>query len=324
MRTELTSGRLAIAVSLSCLAAAASAQTIGTFRWQQQPYCNVVTVTVTQVGAIYRLEGTDDQCGATRLASASGIAFPNPDGTIGMGLAVVTTDGSTGGTPLHIDATISLAALSGTWRDSTGASGAWEFTPGSGTTGNLRPIPSLSFPGGVSVGGGAVRDVASPTTGTDAANKDYVDTSARAVRSMPVPLSGYSAARKGNLNVDSWGCVDFDTAASSSIKMDLPLPEGASLTAVRVKYMHWSTASAPITFRIHFIDFDDNGFAYEDYLANSLNSSSGSTGNRAETIVASPVPPAVSSSRSYYLSGFAGAHTGLLAFCGATAFYTLP
>jgi hypothetical protein len=32
--------------------------------------------------------------------------FPNPNGTIGFGLTVVTTPG---GTPLHIDATITLS-----------------------------------------------------------------------------------------------------------------------------------------------------------------------------------------------------------------------
>ena len=42
---------------------ASEAQTVGTFRWQLRTFCNVVTVAITQNGAVYRLEGTVDQCG---------------------------------------------------------------------------------------------------------------------------------------------------------------------------------------------------------------------------------------------------------------------
>jgi hypothetical protein len=81
--------------SLLVVAAAESAdgQTLGTFRWQLQPYCNVLTLTVTQVGGIYRLEGTDDRCGAASRSSALGTAFLNPDGTIGFGINVVAAPG---------------------------------------------------------------------------------------------------------------------------------------------------------------------------------------------------------------------------------------
>ncbi len=73
----------------------ADAQPLGTFRWQLQPYCNVLTVVVTQVGAVYRVEGTDDQCGAATAASVIGTAFPNPNGSIGFGLNVVAAPGGT-------------------------------------------------------------------------------------------------------------------------------------------------------------------------------------------------------------------------------------
>lgn len=123
----------------------ATAQTIGTFRWQQQPYCNVLTLTITQIGAAYRLEGTDDGCGAPRQASVVGLAFLNPNGTVGMGLTVVTNDGAgSGGAPLHLDAAISLTSLSGTWRDNTGQTGAWVFTAAAGTGGAARPAPVLA------------------------------------------------------------------------------------------------------------------------------------------------------------------------------------
>lgn len=120
-------------------AGVAVAQPIGAFRWQMQPYCNVVTVNVVQAGGIYHLNGTDDQCGASRVAAAFGEAFLNPDGSIGFGLTIVTTGNTVGGAPVHVDATITLATLSGTWRDSSGQAGAWTFTPGAGTGGSTRP-----------------------------------------------------------------------------------------------------------------------------------------------------------------------------------------
>jgi hypothetical protein len=115
----------------------ADAQSLGTFRWQLQPYCNVVSVVVTQSGSVYRLEGTDDQCGGgSDQASVVGTAFQNPDGTIGLGLNIVT---SPGGLALPVNAEITLPTLSGTWRDSAGNSGAFTFTPGAGTGGSPRP-----------------------------------------------------------------------------------------------------------------------------------------------------------------------------------------
>jgi len=117
-------------------ASAAEAQPVGTFRWQLRPYCNVVTVAVTQNGGVYRLEGTDDQCGAgSGPGSVIGTAFPNPDGTIGLGLNIVAAPG---GTPSPVHATLTLSTLGGTWRDSGGQTGAFVFTPGAGTGGSPR------------------------------------------------------------------------------------------------------------------------------------------------------------------------------------------
>lgn len=115
----------------------AAAQSLGTFRWQMQPFCNVVSLAVVQEGASYRLQGTDDQCGAVPTrAAVTGLAFANPNGTIGFGLVVI---GSPGGSPTLIDASINIADLSGTWRDSAGRNGNFLFTPGPGTGGSPRP-----------------------------------------------------------------------------------------------------------------------------------------------------------------------------------------
>lgn len=163
----------------------AGAQTLGTFHWQQLPYCNVLTLRVVQDGGTYRLDGVDDQCGAPTRAAVSGVAFPNPNGTVGMGLTLVMTPG---GIPLHLDATIDLATVSGTWR-SGGDSGAFVFRPGAGSSGPPRPVPRQPFLGGISLGGTTITNVAPPVAAADGANKAYVDASSTVV----VPLIGAGA-----------------------------------------------------------------------------------------------------------------------------------
>ena len=48
MRSTLVTGLATLAALI--VAVAAEAQSLGTFRWQLQPYCNVITVTVVQDG----------------------------------------------------------------------------------------------------------------------------------------------------------------------------------------------------------------------------------------------------------------------------------
>ena len=131
----------AVVIALLWTSVSANAQPIGTFRWQLQPYCNVVTVNVTQQNAIYTLDGTDDRCAASQAASVVGVAFLHPTGMVGFGLSIVLP----GGTPVHVEATISMASLSGTWRDSAGQSGTFTFTPGGGTGGAPRPVPTSAL-----------------------------------------------------------------------------------------------------------------------------------------------------------------------------------
>lgn len=127
-------------IVLALAVAPASAQSLGTFKWQLLPFCNVVSLTVVQLGGIYTLSGTDDQCGAqSGKASVAGTAFFNPGGTIGMGLAIVTTPG---GRPVHLEAAITLGSLSGTWHDSEGRNGAYVYTPLAGIGGPARPAPT--------------------------------------------------------------------------------------------------------------------------------------------------------------------------------------
>ncbi len=126
------------------LAPAASAQPLGSYRWQLEPYCNILTLAVVQQGGQYQLDGTDDQCGAAQAASVRGMAFQNLNGTIGFGLTIVTAPG---GTPVHVDATLTFPGLNGTWRDSAGHTGNLIFGAGVPAVGP-RPVLTGGLPPG--------------------------------------------------------------------------------------------------------------------------------------------------------------------------------
>lgn len=133
----------ALGVLLAALAAAppALAQPLGTFRWQLQPYCNVLTLNVVHAGGVYTLDGFDDQCGAATRAPVTGAAVINANGTVEIGLNIVVSPGAS---PVHVAVPVSMTTLGGTWRDNTGGSGAFVFTPGAGTGGSPRPIPTTT------------------------------------------------------------------------------------------------------------------------------------------------------------------------------------
>ena len=136
----MNSRSIAVMSGFLLLAAAslAPAQTIGTVRWQMQPYCNVVALNIVQYGTIFTLDGTDDQCGVAKAASAIGTAFFNPDGTIGLGINIVLAPGAS---TVHVSAQIALSG-NGTWIDSFGNSGTFVLTlgPGAGS-----PRPTLQY-----------------------------------------------------------------------------------------------------------------------------------------------------------------------------------
>ena len=103
-----------------------------------QPYCNVVTLTLTSTPAGFTLDGTDDQCGATNKAGAVGVGSFNASGNVTLNFAVVTAPA---GKPVHVSAVVSPANGNGTWTDSVGNSGTFAFfgaTPGLPS----RPLPA--------------------------------------------------------------------------------------------------------------------------------------------------------------------------------------
>lgn len=131
-------GRLTCATSTLCVlvlaATAADAQPLGSFTWQVQPFCNRVTVMVTQAGATYTLYGLDDQCGSQSRASVVGTAVPNANGSISIGFTAVVATGF----PVHVSAQVTLPSASGTWVDSLGNAGA--FVLNGSLAGSPRPL----------------------------------------------------------------------------------------------------------------------------------------------------------------------------------------
>jgi hypothetical protein len=98
----------------------ASAQVFGTFSWRMEPFCNIITLTVTQRPFGYTVDGHDNQCGAGQLSGATGQVVFNPDGTLGLSFTTVT---SPAGKTVHVTALVSPATGSGTWTDSVGNTG---------------------------------------------------------------------------------------------------------------------------------------------------------------------------------------------------------
>jgi len=114
----------------------AYAQVLGTFSWQTQPFCNVVSVTVIQQGGAYQLAGTDNLCG-TGTAPVTGTAALAGGGVV-LGFTVVLPSGRAA----QISASLNISTLSGTWVDADGNTGPFAF--GANAVGSPRPTPTSS------------------------------------------------------------------------------------------------------------------------------------------------------------------------------------
>ncbi len=109
-----------------------------------EPFCNVLTLTVEQRGSVFLLNGFDEPCGGSLRLPVQGLAVPQLDGIITLGLTVLRLPG---GAPVNLEAAINLPSVSGTWRDSAGSSGAFTFGP-TGTSGSPRPLQAATGPQG--------------------------------------------------------------------------------------------------------------------------------------------------------------------------------
>lgn len=141
LRSTLPAAFLAVVGTATPVAA----QNIGTFPFSLQPYCNIVTLTVTQEGSTYRLAGWDDACGATQRQPVIGTIAPNLDGTLHISFSATRPNG------IAVDTSISNFAIgpyTGNWTDSAGNAGTsgiigLSSVPG---TGGLRPGPVSNIP----------------------------------------------------------------------------------------------------------------------------------------------------------------------------------
>jgi hypothetical protein len=131
----------ALVLSLLGLAApSASAQSLGTFRWQLQPYGSVLNLNVTQQGAIYTLDGFESQCGGNASLPVSGIAVPQANGSVILGVTTINEQGH----GLHTRATINLTDFSGTWSDNANNTNqTLRFNPGETCPGGPRTGPTV-------------------------------------------------------------------------------------------------------------------------------------------------------------------------------------
>lgn len=132
----MTSRKTLIAgLAMLALGVPAQAQVIGSFTWQTQPHCNVVTLTVIQQGGLFQLAGSDNLCG-TGSAPVTGTAVAAAGGSAALGFTIALSSGRAA----HITAIINLLTLSGTWADGDGNTGTFLF--GGNTGGSPRPAPA--------------------------------------------------------------------------------------------------------------------------------------------------------------------------------------
>ena len=259
MTHRVVAAACAVAIVLFGNVPAARAQVLGTFRWQLQPYCNVLTMTVTQVGGVYRVEGSDDLCGAGKSASAIGTAYSNPDGSVGFGISVVPPLGPA----LQITASAALPALNGTWRDSEGNAGTFAFTPGASTGGLARPTLSTRLTG-VNVGGGLIL---APSTGPGGEQVRTLLVDSNFVRNQArVRFPGFENTALGERAMNS---ESSEAAANTAVGVDALRNVGVGRWNIGIgNHALQSTSSGSYNIGI-------GGFALSDNLTGSQNTAVG-------------------------------------------------
>lgn len=162
---------------LWAMSGVAEAQTIGTFRFQLRPYCNVVTLTVVQQGGQYQVDGFDDQCGSGPAPTTGLAVFAG--GGLTFGLTIVP---SPAGGPVTVDASLNLGTLSGVWRDSAENAGSFVLVGGAGNGGAPRPPAGTGDISAVAAGTGLTGGA---TAGVAQLAVDFAATQQRVTGSCP-------------------------------------------------------------------------------------------------------------------------------------------
>lgn len=111
-------------------------ESLGTFTWQLVPFCNVLTLALAIDGPIVTLSGYDNGCGAAERQAVIGSGYPNPNGTVGIGLTILSATAR----PSYVQILLEAGSTSGTWKDDTGHSGSFAFNPGPSPKGAPRDV----------------------------------------------------------------------------------------------------------------------------------------------------------------------------------------
>jgi hypothetical protein len=134
-------------------------------------------------------------------------------------------------------------------------------------------------------------------------------------------ISAWSAQLSGTAARTGAGCVDFQNAGGQAL-LDLPLPAGAQITAIRARYID-TTAANSIQIGVHNNNFD--GSASQQILLAGGSSDTPSEGLTTLTVDPGVTLPRVSDTSYYTL--FAQPSLSdpgpRLAFCGVAVDYTL-
>jgi hypothetical protein len=133
-------------LALVLSAAPAFAQSLGTFRWQLQPYGSVLQISVTQQGGIFLLDGIELQCGGNASLPVNGVAVPQANGSVILGLTTINENGR----GIHTRATVNTADFGGFYSDNAGNTNQpfifnpGETCPGGPRTGPIVPLTESS------------------------------------------------------------------------------------------------------------------------------------------------------------------------------------
>jgi hypothetical protein len=131
-------------VAFALVAPPAAAQSLGTFYWRMEPYCNTLVLAVIQDAGGFRLQGREDLCDA--------IYGPQPvEGSVvvsGNSATLALTTNYSGGSRLEgsrVLATINISTLTGFWHDNEGRSGALTRVLATGSPGPRRGDVGSTF-----------------------------------------------------------------------------------------------------------------------------------------------------------------------------------
>ena len=135
-------------------------------------------------------------------------------------------------------------------------------------------------------------------------------------------LGAYASSLPDSAAPLTGGCINLNGGATDFVRLDLPLPNGAEITAVRVRYQDTSP-SAALAASVHFVTFTAGSIS-DDVLAPAVSSAPPPVvGLLNLDLGGDPAP--VSATRIYYVNVNAALHAdGFTRFCGASVDYTLP